>query len=264
MGRFTPNKYSRAVLAGCALLAVVTLAYGIAHLAIGHTYLPGRRGGLLLPGIPTLLVAVASLLCCVVALSVVVDHYDERRNEPAYRRARRWMLKAAIALLLFAPFAELCLLLLHAMGGPAPLQYRGFAADVALHVPALAHHGEWVGALARSPVLLWTGAGTLVLALLLAVAGKLRLRIWPQVQALVMVATCLLLGVFMSLGVAEDWLRGEVSLRRQGVLTAIEQPAAFNAVLLAQGLVALLLLAMGVLALWVFVRRGARAFDVTA
>lgn len=208
MGRFRPNKYSRAVLIGCAVLALFTLAYGIAKLAIGQTYFPGRHGGVLLPGIPTLLIAVSSLLCCLVATLVVVDHFDERPNESAYRRARRWMLKAALVLLLIAPFAELGLLLVHAMGGPAPLQYRGFAADLALHDPALAHHSEWIGALARSPVLLWMGACALIMVLLLMLAGKFRLRIWPQLQALVAIASCLLLAVFMTLGVAEDMLRG--------------------------------------------------------
>lgn len=48
------------------------------------------------------------------------------------------------------------------------------------------------------------------------------------------------------------------------MIAAIDHPAIFNAVLLAQGLVALLLLIIGVTALWVFIRRGGAAFDGTS
>lgn len=252
---------SRRVLVACVGLSVLTFVYAVAELAIGYTYVPGRRGGLLLSGVPTFMIAFASLSFCLVSASVVADHLDPRDNTAAYRRARRWLLKVGIALLVLAPFAEIGMLAVHAMGGPAPPRFSGFAANAALHDPALAHHGERMHDLMRSPVLVWSLAGSALAGLLLIVVGRLGVSVWPQLRALAAIAFCLLCGVFLLLGVLEVFFRGEVSLERYGIISATTYPAAFNAALLARALTGAMMLTIGVAACWVFVRRGAAVFE---
>ena len=77
---FIPLKTRVWLLIGVVFLLLFTLA----EFAIGYTFLSGKRGGVLLSGIPTFMVAFASLSLCLAAFLTIVDHYDKRPNEHHY------------------------------------------------------------------------------------------------------------------------------------------------------------------------------------
>lgn len=69
------------------ILALFILGYGAYGVIVDDLFLPGRRtAGMHLHGMPAVTMFMA--MCCAAAmlLAVVVDHYDTRANEIAYRR----------------------------------------------------------------------------------------------------------------------------------------------------------------------------------
>lgn len=71
------------------------LLYGGYGLQVNDLYIPGKRtSGVHLHDEPALLMYAAFVCGCLVMLSVVVDHYDERNNEQKYRafaKAFKWL-----------------------------------------------------------------------------------------------------------------------------------------------------------------------------
>lgn len=75
------------------LYAVVLMALAGLGLWKGTLLLPGKRtggpNGAALSGVSAITMYGAILCACIVLLSTVVDHYDRRNNERAYRQVAR-------------------------------------------------------------------------------------------------------------------------------------------------------------------------------
>jgi hypothetical protein len=101
----SPNRIAFSERAINLLLAVLLLGYGAAGLAT-HSIKFSLRGNLLvqLHGRPAWLMAFALILGACVFASVIIDHYDTRSNEGAYKTFRwfairlGWCLAAAALL----------------------------------------------------------------------------------------------------------------------------------------------------------------------
>jgi len=256
-----PNKYSAKLRLLVILCSAFVLAYCVAQLAIGYTYIPTRRGGILLSGVSTLFIAFSSMLFCTAGVSLLVDHYDERDNEALYRRARAWMLKVGLGFLVLAPVLELLLAIMFISAGHEPLTYRGFAADATLYDPALAGYRESVAALSGHPVLIVVLVLTLLLAAIAWLSAKYRIPGMKGFQGLTAVALMGVVSVMCLLGAIEDFVAGEVSLSRSGaVYTALDHPAQFNAILLTKSMAATVSLLFSAAGLVVLVWKGPAVF----
>ena len=148
--RHVPNRFPAALRAMLLVFSVLALFYAVAELAIGYTYLPGKRGGMLLSGVPTLCIAAGSLLLCLSALLVVVDHYDTRDNEGRYKRLRAQALKTGAVLIVIAPLIEIALIFVRVGSGAEPLSPAGFAADVTWHDGTMKPYAGKVAAITDS------------------------------------------------------------------------------------------------------------------
>jgi TRAP-type C4-dicarboxylate transport system permease small subunit len=77
-----PKEERRANLLFSALL----FAYGSYGVWVNDLYIPGKRSrGIHLHDVPAWIMYAAMICACVVMLSVVIDHYDQRNNERHYR-----------------------------------------------------------------------------------------------------------------------------------------------------------------------------------
>ena len=87
---YTPNHVplSARLLRGFGALALI--AWGAIGVMVDDLVLPAKRGALHLHGLSAWIMAAAMLCGAAVLVSVVVDHYDRRRNEVAYRRCGLW------------------------------------------------------------------------------------------------------------------------------------------------------------------------------
>ena len=87
---YTPNHVplSARLLRGFGALALI--AWGAIGVMVDDLVLPTKTGALHLHGLAAWVMAAAMLCGAAVLVSVVVDHYDRRRNEAAYRRCGLW------------------------------------------------------------------------------------------------------------------------------------------------------------------------------
>ncbi len=82
---YTPNKIVLSERVACALLSAFLIVYGGYGLYKNDLYIPARRGGVHFSNEPAWLMYGAFVCGCIVMISVIVDHYDERNNERGYR-----------------------------------------------------------------------------------------------------------------------------------------------------------------------------------
>lgn len=234
MNKHRPNRIplrTRVFLAVCALFLIV---FVLAEVALGYTYLPGKRGGLLLSGIPTLMLAAAATALLAAALLTIVDHYDKRPNEATYKAAKSVCYKAALFLSIGAPLFEAAESLLHLAGySPFP-SFQGVASHYSMHSPQLRAYAQYL-----APILESQGP-------IIAVASFLAMGLGYAAEKMFAARakrfTLLIAGVGMmclsSLWVAsttKDLMMGEVTAGRRStkqVIHADKEPAKFNAILL--------------------------------
>jgi hypothetical protein len=227
-----PNSIPLQLRALSAVAVLGLLLYALAALLTGHAYVPGKRGGLFLAGLPTLLLVFAALCASVAATLTLVDHYDRRPNEAAYRNARRNALRLALYAFLAAPFVQLLDALLLLAGLDLLPRFEGLAPHSTLHSPQLRGHlPRLAPLLAASVPLALASFGAIGLGLLLHARWQSRTRRAVLVLlslGLLGLATVTLTHSFAAL------LRGEVQpgSRHRAPVTAQAQPAKFNAVLL--------------------------------
>lgn len=100
---YTPNRIRLAARIAYGLMALTWVAWALIGLLSGHMFLLiSKRGPIHLSGVPAILLSlavVASAAACAVA---IVDHYDRRDNEHAYRKARRNFWYSAAGLLVLS------------------------------------------------------------------------------------------------------------------------------------------------------------------
>jgi hypothetical protein len=228
-----PNSVPLKLRTLSVVAVLMLLLYVLAALLTGYTYLPGKRGGVFLTGLSTLLLVFAAGCACVAATLTVVDHYDLRPNEALYAAARRKALKLALFALLAAPFVQMLDALLLLAGLDVLPRFRGFAPDFTVHSPRLRAYLTPLAPVFAlvGPLLLWSFA-LLGLGLLLAKFFEARAR-----RGMLLLLSLGLLGLATATLIhsVEALLAGEVragSGGRRAPVTAQAQPAKFNAVLL--------------------------------
>lgn len=241
-----PNRFSARARLLAVVFSTLALAYCLAELAVGYTYIPGKRGGgILLSGVPTVMVAIASLLFCIAAMLVVVDHYDTRENEAGYLRWRARATKTGIVLGVMAPLVQVALFFVWTGTGKEPLPLRGFAADSTWHDPSMRVYADDVKAIGDSDLMMVLFLSTLTLACMATLAEKFKVAAMRAINVFLLCLFGVVLGAMLVLSVAEDFLRGEVRVGRSGIVyTTQEIPAAFNAVLLTKGIAGSFILLM--------------------
>jgi hypothetical protein len=232
MHPYRPNKISRRARVLLALSVGLLLLVVGAELATGYTYLPGKRGGLLLSGIPTLAIAASLIALCAACVLTIIDHYDKRPNEDIYKANRRIFLKAAFWLFLAAPFLQLAISLLQLAGVNLPT-FPGIANHYTLHSSELQQYVRYV-----NPVL----DRALLIGLVSALLGGLGLlmeKLSPgqrkRSTAVLIGAGLLGLSSLLLASATRNFLSGEVETGRRHyreVVRAENSPAKFNAVLL--------------------------------
>lgn len=96
-----PNSVSLVERVVCLLVAVVLLARGASGFLYSRLSVspPRQRLALVLQGGPAWLMAAAMVIGACVLLSVVVDHYDKRKNEGLYRVFRRTSVALGLCLI---------------------------------------------------------------------------------------------------------------------------------------------------------------------
>ena len=246
---YVPNSVPLSVRLQLAVLAAGLLLYICAGLAVGHVYLPTKRGGVLLGGSGTLVIVLGVAVLLMAVLLKIVDHYDRRPNEATYVALRAWLLKAAVVLLFAGP---LFAMLLGLLGIDPARGFQGLAHHVTWHSPVMREYAPRLRLLLDQSI--WIGAVSMLALCMGLLIGKLA----PSRRRLVVLfAAVALLGFgLLILGYTlEDFLLGEVEIRRRGTISATQKPNIFNAVLLTRGLAGALLFGAGVALGWMAVRR---------
>lgn len=86
-----------------SIVSVTWLGWAMIGLLSGHMFfLVSRRGSIHFTGIPALMFSGAVLASAAACAIAIVDHYDQRDNEDAYRRLRCWLGCLAAGLFLVA------------------------------------------------------------------------------------------------------------------------------------------------------------------
>ena len=71
------------------VIGLLLLQFAVVTAANGLVYLPGKRSEVMLSGLPTLLIVVASLALTAACALYVIDHHDRRPNEETYQTGMR-------------------------------------------------------------------------------------------------------------------------------------------------------------------------------
>lgn len=94
--RFIPNYIPFGERLVAAVATMTWVAWALVGFLSGHMFfLVSRRGPLHFAGVPALLFSAAVLVSAAALASTILDHYDRRDNERAYRRAKRMLWGAA-------------------------------------------------------------------------------------------------------------------------------------------------------------------------
>ena len=87
--KYSPNKIPHKKIMFNTVFSVILILYGGYGIYVNDLYIPGRHGvshrAIHLHDEAALLMYAAFICGCLVMLSVVVDHYDERDNEHKYQ-----------------------------------------------------------------------------------------------------------------------------------------------------------------------------------
>lgn len=89
-----------------SILGLLILQFAVVAAANGLVYLPGKRSEVMLSGLPTLLIVIASLALTAASALYVIDHHDRRPNEAVYRAGMSKLGWLAFGLYVAAPLVE--------------------------------------------------------------------------------------------------------------------------------------------------------------
>lgn len=83
---YTPNQIPAKERIQYIAFSILLFTYGTYGVWVNDLYIPGKRSrGIHLHDVPAWIMYGAMICACLVMLSVVVDHYDERNNETNYK-----------------------------------------------------------------------------------------------------------------------------------------------------------------------------------
>ncbi|WP_349918930.1 hypothetical protein [Aeromonas veronii] len=232
MSQYKPNHISLKVRLICLFIMLVCIAYGIAELANGYTYIPAKRGGFFISGIPTLIIAIASFLFCIVAALTIIDHYDKRNNEKVYSMSKGAIFQTALYMFLGAPVVGILETVLLRNGIDIFPKFHGFAETFSYHKPGMQELLIYVTPISDNALYIIGGACCLVLIsepLEKYHEGKYK-SLCPILGGIAMIG----FGVFVLSISLEELLLGQAGVGKGHAyaVTAMDDPAKFNAVLL--------------------------------
>lgn len=232
MSQYKPNHISLKVRLTCLFIMLVCIAYGIAELANGYTYIPAKRGGFFISGIPTLIIAIASFLFCIVAALTIIDHYDKRNNEKIYSMSKEAIFKTALYMFMGAPVVGILETVLLRNGIDIFPKFHGFAETFSYHTPGMQELLIYVTPFSDNALYIIGVSCGLVLI------GESIVK-WKngKYKTLSSIFGCLGMigiGVFILSTSFEELLLGTAGFGKDHSysVTAIGEPAKFNAVLL--------------------------------
>jgi len=85
-GRYIPNHISPGDRFKYLAFSLLLTAYGSYGIWVNDLYIPGKRSrGIHLHDVPAWVMYGAIICACIVMLSIIADHYDQRDNETHYR-----------------------------------------------------------------------------------------------------------------------------------------------------------------------------------
>ena len=227
-----PNHVPKRTRILLALTIIVILLYAAAHLVTGYVYIPSKRGGILLSGMSTLMIVVAQIFIALGCAAKIVDHYDTRPNEHKYQQFRHTSFKISLTLFLLAPLAQLVVALLYASGIHVP-NFHGLANEFTFYSPSLKTYDSILSL--DKTTLLPLGLSGAFLLLIGWLTAKLKLDASMRAQMILIGLGLLLLSIICMNIFMHDFLIGQTELSRRShhtLVSAISDPAKFNAVLL--------------------------------
>ncbi|HHQ4653994.1 TPA: hypothetical protein ACSPZZ_003248 [Aeromonas hydrophila] len=232
MSQYKPNHIPLRVRLACAFLMLVCVAYGVAELANGYTYIPAKRGGFFISGIPTLIIAISSFLFCIVAALFIIDHYDKRDNERVYSIGKNIIFNVALYMLLGAPLVGILEAILMRNGIDIFPRFHGFAETFSYHTPGMRDLLTYVTPVSDNALYIVGGACGLALVIepLERYHGGKYKSLCPILGGLAMIG----FGTFILSISFEELLLGQAGFGKDHAyaVTAMDDPAKFNAVLL--------------------------------
>jgi len=151
------------------IIGLLILQFAVVAGANGLVYLPGKRSEVMLSGLPTLLIVIASLALTAASALYVIDHYDRRPNEAMYQAGMRKLGWLAAGMYIAAPLME------HLM--------PSISRTLAWHVDWFDLHPEAVGRLMAAYPPEWRpGSKTFMSAFGALVLGGLLSKLPPSAQ----------------------------------------------------------------------------------
>lgn len=87
---YTPNQVPLKTRIFRTLGSLGLIAYGVLGVVIDDIVIPGKRSSMHLHGLPAWLMALAMVCAAITLISLVIDHYDRKNNEPIYRQIENW------------------------------------------------------------------------------------------------------------------------------------------------------------------------------
>jgi hypothetical protein len=225
MSKYQPNSVPLLTRLAMAFTAVFLVFFAAVQLMTGYTYIISRRGGILLHGMPSVMVVLTVTALCAAALLTILDHYDKRPNEEFYKYARGLLLKSA-TIFFFAGvplFLLLDFILRNSYDIDILSNIPGFAENFSFYSPELNQFIPYLKSIFR--INIWIS----LTGVLLILSGFFILKLFPKVLGLMAAS------VFMIAETLEDLLTGETEAgrgRHKYIINAWSEPAKFNAILL--------------------------------
>ena len=234
MSNYQPNVVPLFIRLAMAFSAVFLVFFAAVQLMTGYTYILSKRGGILLHGMPSLMVVLTVIALCAAELLTIVDHYDKRQNEEFYKNAKSLLLKSA-AFFFFAgvPIVMLLALVLQNYGIYVLTNIPGLAENYNFYTPELKLFIPYLDPIKSN--FLWIFISALILIIVALIIIKLfEDTLKKQAQILLSLGLMGFSALFIT-GTIEDFLSGEVDAGRRShkyTVSAWSEPAKFNAIIL--------------------------------
>lgn len=226
--KYYPNIVPLSLRVTLFVCAVGLLIYMCVGLSTGYTYIPGKRGGILLSAMPTFFIVGSASALFLSAMLTIIDHYDKRPNELVYKAAKRVLLKLALYLFIAAPLVGLAKDLLQLFGINIFPDLHGFAENYTLYSSDMNDYERYFD------VILDNGWVVFLISVLAGFVGIIFIKRGSNKNrfsgALVAFSMLGMSSLFLANSI-QDFLSGKIKFRHN-IVYADQEVAKFNAILL--------------------------------